>query len=78
MDVQKDWTPIVTKNQQREKESSHHPIMIHQSHHNNNHYSNNTSFDPMDQILDMREYDVPYYVRVCIDLNVRVGAWYEL
>lgn len=27
-------------------------------------------------ILDIREYDVPYYVRVCIDNNIRSGSWY--
>jgi DNA polymerase epsilon subunit 1 len=26
----------------------------------------------------MREYDVPYVVRVAIDLDLRVGAWYDV
>ena len=34
--------------------------------------------DLMDAIIDMREYDVPYYTRVSIDRDVRVGAWYVL
>ncbi|TFB06556.1 DNA polymerase epsilon catalytic subunit A [Trichoderma ghanense] len=29
-----------------------------------------------DFIVDMREYDVPYHVRVMIDLDIRVGKWY--
>lgn len=32
--------------------------------------------DPLSFITEMKEYDVPYTVRVAIDLNVRVGAWY--
>lgn len=28
--------------------------------------------DPMDNILDIREYDVPYYVRVSIDTKINV------
>ncbi|CAH0514574.1 unnamed protein product [Peronospora belbahrii] len=27
-------------------------------------------------LLEMREYDVPYSMRVAIDLDIRVGAWY--
>lgn len=38
-------------------------------------YSNE---DPTSAIVDIREYDVPYLARVCIDLNVRVGCWYEV
>ncbi|ORY88326.1 DNA polymerase epsilon catalytic subunit A [Leucosporidium creatinivorum] len=31
-----------------------------------------------DSILDIREYDVPYYLRVAIDKDIRVGLWYEV
>ncbi|KAF4126175.1 DNA polymerase epsilon subunit 1 [Geosmithia morbida] len=36
----------------------------------------NTSLDASDYIVDIREYDVPYHVRVMIDKNLRVGKWY--
>lgn len=29
-------------------------------------------------IEDLREFDVPYYVRVSIDLNIRVALWYKI
>ncbi|KOS17810.1 DNA polymerase epsilon catalytic subunit A [Escovopsis weberi] len=32
--------------------------------------------DASDFIVDIREYDVPYHVRVMIDLDIRVGTWY--
>ncbi|KAI9489936.1 hypothetical protein BDB00DRAFT_875783 [Zychaea mexicana] len=32
--------------------------------------------EAIENIIDIREYDVPYYVRVAIDLNIRVGVWY--
>lgn len=32
----------------------------------------------METITDMREYDVPYYTRVSIDRDVRVGSWYSV
>ncbi|GAA5871954.1 hypothetical protein JCM8547_006199 [Rhodosporidiobolus lusitaniae] len=34
--------------------------------------------NPPDAILDIREYDVPYYLRVAIDKKIRVGLWYEV
>eukprot|EP00752_Nemacystus_decipiens_P002463 g2319.t1 len=32
--------------------------------------------DFLSVLVDAREYDVPYYVRCSIDLDIRVGAWY--
>jgi DNA polymerase epsilon subunit 1 len=32
--------------------------------------------EALDHIIDIREYDIPYYVRVAIDLDIRVGLWY--
>ncbi|RLN54924.1 hypothetical protein BBJ29_009366 [Phytophthora kernoviae] len=29
-------------------------------------------------LLELREYDVPYSMRVAIDLDIRVGAWYHV
>lgn len=34
--------------------------------------------DPKDSIIDVREYDVPYYLRVAIDNEIRVGLWYAV
>lgn len=32
--------------------------------------------NPKDLITDIREYDVPYHCRVCIDSNIRAGKWF--
>ncbi|CAH8671442.1 unnamed protein product [Schistosoma rodhaini] len=32
--------------------------------------------DPLDNLFDLRESDVPYLTRVCIDLNIFAGCWY--
>ncbi|KAK4497559.1 hypothetical protein PRZ48_012010 [Zasmidium cellare] len=37
-----------------------------------------TIADASDFIVDIREYDVPYHVRVAIDLDIRVGKWYNV
>ena len=29
-------------------------------------------------LIDIREYDVPYYQRVCIDLKINAGSWYKV
>jgi DNA polymerase epsilon subunit 1 len=34
--------------------------------------------DASDYIVDIREYDVPYHVRVAIDLDIRIGKWYTV
>ncbi|KAJ2688424.1 DNA polymerase epsilon catalytic subunit, partial [Coemansia spiralis] len=31
-----------------------------------------------DMLLELREYDVPYYLRVAIDMGIRVGHWYDV
>ena len=32
----------------------------------------------LDNILDVREHDVPYHVRVAIDAKINVGHWYTV
>ncbi|KAF8859269.1 DUF1744-domain-containing protein [Acephala macrosclerotiorum] len=34
--------------------------------------------DASDFIVDIREYDVPYHVRVMIDMDIRTGKWYSV
>lgn len=34
--------------------------------------------DYMDCIIDIREYDVPYHIRVAIDCDLRAGNWYKI
>jgi DNA polymerase epsilon subunit 1 len=34
--------------------------------------------DPRDGIIDIREFDVPYYLRVAMDNEIRVGLWYTV
>ena len=34
--------------------------------------------DARDYIVDIREYDVPYHVRVTIDQDIRIGKWYTV
>ncbi|KAF1988280.1 DUF1744-domain-containing protein [Aulographum hederae CBS 113979] len=34
--------------------------------------------DASDFIVDIREYDVPYHVRVAIDKDIRIGRWYTV
>ncbi|KAG9043537.1 DNA polymerase epsilon catalytic subunit [Tulasnella sp. UAMH 9824] len=40
--------------------------------------SRSKNTDPRDLIVDIREYDVPYYLRVAIDNDIRVGLWYTV
>ncbi|KAL3319162.1 hypothetical protein Ciccas_002174 [Cichlidogyrus casuarinus] len=33
---------------------------------------------PLDYLIDIREFDVPYTVRVCIDMNIFCAHWYNV
>jgi DNA polymerase epsilon subunit 1 len=34
--------------------------------------------DPWKNLEELREYDVPYVVRVCMDLEIRAGSWFTV
>jgi DNA polymerase epsilon subunit 1 len=34
--------------------------------------------NPLQCLMDLREHDVPYVVRVCTDLDIRAGTWYTV
>ncbi|MCJ1294308.1 DNA polymerase epsilon catalytic subunit [Xylographa carneopallida] len=38
----------------------------------------NGATDASDYVVDIREYDVPYHVRVAIDKDIRIGKWYTV
>ncbi|CRG85659.1 DNA polymerase epsilon subunit 1 [Talaromyces islandicus] len=38
----------------------------------------NNTLNASDFIIDIREYDVPYHVRVAIDKDIRIGKWYNV
>lgn len=69
--------PIIKKNKEREK------AMATFSHvtggvHDDKNKSGGFKSDQMDNILDMREYDVPFHVRVAIDEKINIGHWYNV
>ena len=80
MDVRKDIMPLIAANQKREEGSKSHIVFQRSNRGGGGSMDSHSGFldnvDPLSKIIDIREYDVPYLVRVCIDLNVRVGAWY--
>ena len=34
--------------------------------------------DALDSVVELREADVPYHIRFCIDRDVRCGHWYTV
>ncbi|CAJ1945696.1 unnamed protein product [Cylindrotheca closterium] len=40
--------------------------------------SRDRRLDPWKNMQELREYDVPYVVRVCMDLKIRAGSWYTV
>jgi len=88
MDVRREIQPLILENKKREEEAELNPtfrLSNASTTYGRGSGGNGTSevddvsrMDPLTAMIDMREYDVPYTVRVCIDLNIRAGAWYTI
>uniref|UniRef100_A0A158Q8A2 DNA polymerase epsilon catalytic subunit n=1 Tax=Elaeophora elaphi TaxID=1147741 RepID=A0A158Q8A2_9BILA len=72
----KDITPILRRNQEREKQTTSYTNLL------TRHLgSREVLFDEggvLEKIVDLREHDLPYQMRVCIDMEVFVGLWYRV
>ncbi|XP_065643489.1 DNA polymerase epsilon catalytic subunit A isoform X2 [Hydra vulgaris] len=76
MKLRKEIQPLIKKNKEREKAYSTYTMVTGNTDSNNDGTSSKTNL--MDNILDIREFDVPYHVRVSIDLKIFVGHWYKV
>ncbi|XP_033110052.1 DNA polymerase epsilon catalytic subunit A-like isoform X2 [Anneissia japonica] len=80
--VRRDIMPSVRKNREREKTQNIYTTMLTskltgEEDNSSSHASKKIS-NQMDNIVDIREYDVPYHVRVAIDKKIHVGHWYSV
>ncbi|KAJ8316129.1 hypothetical protein KUTeg_006143 [Tegillarca granosa] len=76
--VKREIQPAVRKNQEREKSNEAYTTLL-TSHLTGEDASISKKIsDQMDNIIDIREHDVPYHVRVSIDLKIFVGHWYSV
>ena len=82
MDVRREIMDIVRANQRRESEDDAALVMFQQSLNQQAMGGGGSKpeylTDPLSTLVDIREYDVPYLVRTCIDLGIRTGAWYTV
>lgn len=71
--VRKEVMPYVKKNRDKQKNSLSFNEVVKRK---VDPTASKKQFDYADSIIDIREYDVPYHVRVSIDLKIFVGHWY--
>ncbi|XP_050664128.1 DNA polymerase epsilon catalytic subunit 1 isoform X2 [Leptidea sinapis] len=79
MKVRREILTAVNKNKEREKKDAIYAEMLTNALTSNaaiEHAKKTT--DHMENILDIREHDVPYHVRVSIDLKIFCGTWYTV
>ena len=78
--VRRDLAAAVRKNKEREQANTYYMQMLSNSlaTHSEEGESGNKNIDFLECIADMREHDVPYHVRVSIDLNIFCGTWYNI
>ncbi|XP_014670833.1 PREDICTED: DNA polymerase epsilon catalytic subunit A-like [Priapulus caudatus] len=70
--------PAVRKNKEREKSSNPYAALLASNYGGADDGVSKNIADQLDNIIDIREYDVPYHVRVSIDLKIFVGHWYSV
>ncbi|XP_014243351.1 DNA polymerase epsilon catalytic subunit A [Cimex lectularius] len=70
--------PSVKKNQNREASNTFYNDMLESEIRNKNNTGARKHSDHLESILDIREFDVPYHVRVSIDNKIFVGLWYSI
>lgn len=82
--VKREISPAVRKNREREKSNDAYTSMLSSALVGGSVVtedkagSSKKMTEQLDNILDMREYDVPYHVRVSIDLKIHVAHWYNV
>ncbi|KAG7318195.1 hypothetical protein KOW79_017950 [Hemibagrus wyckioides] len=82
--VKREISPAVRKNREREKSNDAYTSMLSSAlvggsvTADDEEGTSKKMADQLDNIVDMREYDVPYHVRLSIDLKIHVAHWYNV
>ncbi|XP_030369181.1 DNA polymerase epsilon catalytic subunit A [Scaptodrosophila lebanonensis] len=79
--VRRELMSAVRRNKEREKSNTYYMQMLASSlaqSSNSEDGGGKRQLDYMDCIMDIREHDVPYHVRVSIDLRIFCGQWYNI
>lgn len=79
--VRKDLMPLIRKNTDRIKKESAYADYLARNLGGKGAASNGAEVldgDILNQIVDIREYDVPFHMRVSIDEKIFVGLWYDV
>lgn len=70
--VRRDLLQVVKRNKESNEKSAYETNFVYQED------NGQKKADQLENIIDIREYDVPYHVRVSIDLKLFVGLWYAI
>ncbi|KAK4884405.1 hypothetical protein RN001_000676 [Aquatica leii] len=77
--LRRDILAVVRKNRKRKEANTYYTEMLTASLVNNvESHRDNLKTDHFENIIDIREYDVPYHVRVSTDLKIFCGSWYTV
>ncbi|XP_026280416.1 DNA polymerase epsilon catalytic subunit 1 [Frankliniella occidentalis] len=78
MDVRSPIMSAVKKNREREKNNTYYSELLSKALASTSAGVTHKQNDHMENILDIREYDVPYHIRVSIDNKIFCGSWYSV
>ncbi|CAD6189723.1 unnamed protein product, partial [Caenorhabditis auriculariae] len=74
--MKKDLMPLIRKNKERIKKESQYVTYL--ANNLSGKEADRRDDDVLGDIVDIREYDVPYHMRVSIDEKIFVGLWYDV
>lgn len=67
--------PIIKSNQEKQQNAGAYQDVFEDEKEN----KDGARFDELlGNLTDIREYDVPYHMRYCIDNDLRCGCWYDV
>ncbi|XP_012276956.1 DNA polymerase epsilon catalytic subunit A [Orussus abietinus] len=78
MKVKRDIMAVVRRNVEREKNNTYYSNLMASALNAYDQHTSKRIIDHMDNILDIREHDIPHHVRVSIDAKIFVGTWYTV
>ncbi|CAO3674258.1 unnamed protein product [Rhizopus stolonifer] len=75
--IRRELMPIIQKNKnKRDASETYADIMNKHTTHLTNKSNSRNPDEALENLTDIREHDIPFHIRMAIDLDIRVGLWY--
>ncbi|KAI9254659.1 hypothetical protein BY458DRAFT_558768 [Sporodiniella umbellata] len=77
--VRRELAPIIQKNKsKRDATETYAKIINNHTIHLTSKSNSRNPDEALENLIDIREHDIPFHIRMAIDLDIRVGLWYTV